>query len=142
MNAATVSSSPVSSGKFPEPLDENDHTVTVRKCLLARKRLLPDGDPQTLNIKEAVALLAPNKTRLGRANVLRLKTGQYVGVKTNDLSNFVIVNPTNDGDIRWLLKKHPDLASQIRDVYLVESVTIRRNAIDLPSDGEGNGDRT
>jgi hypothetical protein len=142
MNAAVASSSPVLPGKFPEPLDENDHLVTVRRCSLTRKKLLPEGEPQTLNLKEAVALLAPSKTRLGLANVIRLKTGQYVGVKSGDLSNFVIVNPTNDGDIRWLLKKHPDLASQIRDVYLVESVTIRRNAIDLPSDGEGNGDRT
>ena len=130
------------SGKFPEPLDENDHLVTVRRCSFKRKRLLPEGESQTLNLKEAVALLAPSKTRLGRANVIRLKTGQFVGVKASDLSNFVIVNPTNDGDIRWLLKKYPDLALQIRDVYLVESVTIRRNAIDLPSDGEGNGDRT
>ena len=137
-----MSNSPESPGKFPEPLDENDHTVTVRKCSLTRKKLLPEGEALTLNLKEAVALLAPNKTRLGRANVVRLKTGQYVGIKSGDLSNFVIVNPTNDGDIRWLLSKHPDLSSQIRDIYLVESVTIRRNAIDLPSDGEGNGDRT
>lgn len=116
--------------------------VTVRKCSFLRKKLLPDGESQTLNIKEAVALLAPNRTHLGRANVLRLKTGQFIGVKSSDLSNFVIVNPTNDGDIRWLLAKSPDLFSKVRDVYLVESVTIRRNTIDLPSDGEGNGDRT
>ena len=142
MNAVAETRSLVSPDRFPEPLDENDHMITVRRCSLMRKRLLPEGEPQALNLKEAVALLAPNKTRLGRANVLKLKTGQYVGVKSGNLSNFVIMNPTNDGDIRWLLKKHPDLASQIRDIYLVESVIIRRNAIDLPSDGAGNGDRT
>jgi hypothetical protein len=129
-------------GKYPEPLNENDHLVTVRKCSLQRKRLFPDGESQTLNIKEAVSLLAPSRTRQARANVLKLKTGQFIGVKVVDSSNFVIVNPTNDGDIRWLLKQYPDLALQIRDVYLVESVTIRRNAIDLPSDGAGNGDRS
>lgn len=138
----TTSDSPSPAGRFPEPLNENDHMVTVRKCSFLRKKLLPDGESQTLNIKEAVALLAPNRTHLGRANVLRLKTGQFIGVKSSDLSNFVIVNPTNDGDIRWLLAKSPDLFSKVRDVYLVESVTIRRNTIDLPSDGEGNGDRT
>lgn len=127
---------------FPVPLDENDHVLVVRKCIFKRSRLLPGGDVQTLNLKEAVDLLAPSKSRVARTNVVKLKAGQFIGVKANELSNFVIVNPTNDGDIRWLLRKHPDLGAHIRDVYLVESVTIRRNAIDLQSDGAGNGDRT
>lgn len=134
--------SPVELAGFPVPLDENDHIVVVRKCASRRGRLLPDGEAQTLNLKEAVFLLAPSKSRVARTNVVKLKTGQFIGVKANDLSNFVIVNPTSDGDIRWLLRKYPDLGAHIRDVYLVESVTIRRNAIDLKSDGAGNGDRT
>lgn len=141
MNAMASNHRLVEPNRRPEPLDENDHVLTIRRCAVRRGRLVPDDEVQDLNIKEAVALLAPSKTRLARTNVLRAKTGQYVGVKS-DSSNFVIVNPTSDGDIRWLLKKHPDLQFQIRDVYLVESVVIRRNAIDLPSDGEGNGDRT
>lgn len=141
MNAMAANHQLVEPHRRPEPLDENDHILTIRKCALRRGRLLPSGDARDVNIKEAVALLAPSLTRLARANVLRAKTGQYVGVKS-DSSNFVIVNPTGDGDIRWLLRKYPDLQIQIREVYLVESVVIRRNAIDLPSDGEGNGDRT
>jgi len=127
---------------FPVPLSWDDHILTIRKCSLKRSRLFPEGDPRVLNLKEAVGLLGPSGTRTARTNVVKLKTGQFIGVKSSDLSNFIIVNPTNDGDIRWLLKKHPDLQLHIRDVYLVESVTIRRNAIDLPSDGAGNGDRT
>jgi hypothetical protein len=141
MNATASSHRLVEPHRRPEPLDENDHVLTVRSCVVRRGRLLSSDEVKDLNIKEAVALLAPSQTRLARANVLRAKSGQYVGVKT-DSSNFVIVNPTSDGDIRWLLRKFPDLQLQIRDVYLVESVVIRRNAIDLPSDGEGNGDRT
>jgi hypothetical protein len=141
MNAMAANHQLVEPGRLPEPLDENDHILTLRVCVVRRGRLLPSGDASDLNIKEAVALLAPTRARLARANVLRAKTGQYIGVKS-DSSNFVIVNPTSDGDIRWLLRKYPDLQMQIRDVYLVESVVIRRNAIDLPSDGEGNGDRT
>jgi hypothetical protein len=137
MQAAPTRSQPE---RLPEFLTENDHIVTVRKCEIRRQRLLPVGDAQDLNIKEAVALLAPSKTHLARTNVLRIKTGQYVGVKS-DSSNFVIVNPTNDGDIRWLLRKHPDLPLFTREVYLVESVTIRRNAIDLKSDGEAGDPR-
>ena len=140
MNAA-VNHQLVEPHRLPEPLTENDHLLTVRPCSIRRGRLLPSGDAKDLNIKEAVAILAPSASPLARANVLKAKTGQYVGVKV-DSSNFVIVNPTSDGDIRWLLRKHPDLQTQIRDVYLVESVVIRRNVIDLPSDGEGNGDRT
>jgi len=141
MNAVAINRQLVEPHRRPEPLSENDHILTIRPCVVRRGRLFPDGDAQDLNIREAVDLLAPSKRHLARTNVLRAKTGQYIGVKS-DSSNFVIVNPTSDGDIRWLLKKYPDLQFQIRDVYLVESVVIRRNAIDLPSDGEGNGDRT
>lgn len=121
--------------RLPEFLNENDHVVTVRRCEIRRRRLHPVGEPESLNIKDAVALLAPSKTHFARTNILRAKTGQYVGVKS-DLSNFVIVNPTSDGDIRWLLRKHPEFPLFIRDIYLVEDVTIRRNAIDLKSDGD------
>lgn len=141
MNATAANHQLVEPHLRPDPLDENDHVLTLRLCVVRRGRLIPDGEAQDVNIKEAVALLAPSKTRLAMANVLRAKTGQYIGVKS-DSSNFVVVNPTSDGDIRWLLNRHTDLKFQIRDVYLIESVMIRRNAIDLPSDGEGNGDRT
>lgn len=142
MQGQAVVASTFDPGKYPEPLDESAHLVTVRKCSIRRSKLIPNEESLVLNIKEAVVLLAPNKTRQGRANVLKLKAGQFIGIKSSDKSNFVIVNPTNDGDIRWLLKHHPDLQMQIRDVYLVESVNFSRSVIDLPSDGEGNGDRT
>jgi len=125
--------------KFPEPLDENDHLIGLRKCSFKRGRLIPSGDITVLNIKEAVALLAPTRKHYARVNVLKLKPGQFIGVKAGDLSNFVIVNPTTDGDIRWLLKTHPDLPVVVRDIYRVESVDVRRNTIDLPSESS-NGD--
>jgi len=65
-------------------------------------------------------------------NVARLRTGQYIGIRKKDRANFVIVNPTKDGDIRWLLAQRPDMANQISEVYLVEGVVIRRSVIDLP----------
>lgn len=139
MNAMSTAAKPEPL-RLPEPLTENDHIITVRRCEIRRKRLIPNGESMTLNLKEAVALLAPSKTPLGRANVLKLKTGQFIGVKS-DLSNFVIVNPTNDGDIRWLLQRYPDLPLFARDLFVVESVTIRRNAIDLPSDGDAGDPR-
>jgi len=117
--------------KFPEPLDENDHVITVQKCEFKRGRLIPFGDLLVLNLKEAVALLAPTRKHFARVNVMKLKSGHYIGLKS-DNSNFVIVNPTTDGDIRWLLRKQPDLPFWTRDIYVVESVAIRRNAIDLP----------
>ena len=137
--AAPVAGRVTSIGVIPEPATESDHVVTVSRCLFQRKRLVVDGPSMALNIKEAVALMAPSKTRLARTNVLRLKVGQFIGVKSGDLSNFVIMNPTGDGDVRWLLKKYPELPSQVRDIYLVESVTIRRNSIDLPMEND-NGD--
>jgi hypothetical protein len=133
MQAMAVSST-FDPSKFPEPLDENDHLITVQKCVLKRQRLIPEGEQTVLNLKQAVQLLAPSKTRTARANVMKLKPGYFIGVKAGDKSNFVIVNPTSDGDIRWLLRKHPDLPVLVQDIYWVESVNIRRNAIDLPMD--------
>lgn len=136
MQAQAVSSS-FNPSEFPEPLDENDHVITVQKCALRRSRLFPEGDLITLNLKEAVALLAPSGRHYARVNVMKLKSGHFIGVKAGDKSNFVIVNPTTDGDIRWLLRKNPDLPVIARDIYYVESVSIRRNTIDLPKvDGD------
>ena len=123
--------------QIPVPLDENDHQVTIRRCELRRKRLMAVGELETLNLKEAVALLAPTQSHRARANVMKLKAGYYVGVKSTDQSNFVIVNPTSDGDIRWLLHQNPELAESIRDIYLVDGVKIRRNTIDLTDTGSG-----
>ena len=115
----------------PVPLDENDHMITVRRCSVRRKRLIPSGEPEELNLVEAVRLLAPTGTHRARANVVKLRAGQYIGVKRADSSNFVIVNPTSDGDIRWLLQDHPNLPSDIERIYVVDGVQIRRNTIDL-----------
>jgi len=123
---------------IPTPLDENDHQVMVRKCEIRRKRIVVVGDVETLNLKEAVALLAPTQSHRARANVMKLKTGQYVGVRSADLSNFVIVNPTSDGDIRWLIRDKPDFRHDVRDIYLVDGVRIRRNTVDLTESGSGN----
>ena len=122
--------------KAPVPLDENDHQITVVKCRIRRSRIQSVGETQILNLKEAVALLAPSRTRKARANVMKLRAGQYVGVKSDDLSNFVIVNPTTDGDIRWLVNDHPDFPSKVRDIYYVDGFKIRRNTIDLTESGD------
>lgn len=124
--------------QIPVPLDENDHKVSVRRCEIRRKRLVADSEVATLNLKEAVALLAPTGSHRGRANVMKLKAGQYIGVKNTDLSNFVIVNPTSDGDIRWLLQQNPDFIDSVRDIYLVDGVMIRRNTIDLTDTKSGD----
>jgi len=123
---------------IPVPLDENDHQVMVRKCEIRRKRIMATGEIETLNLKEAVALLAPTQSHRARANVMKLRAGQYVGVKNTDLSNFIIVNPTSDGDIRWLLSKNPDFSDNVRDIYLVDGVKIRRNTVDLTDSESGN----
>lgn len=120
--------------KIPVALDENDHQISICKCIIKKSRIVVTGEVETLNLKEAVDLLAPRKTHRAMFNVMKLRAGQYVGVKSTDQSNFIIVNPTRDGDIRWLLNDHPKLAEQVRDIYLVDGVKIRRNTIDLTED--------
>jgi hypothetical protein len=122
--------------KAPVPLDENDHLISIVRCRIRRSRIQTVGEVETLNLKEAVALLAPSKTHRARANVMKLRAGQYVGVKSDNMSNFIIVNPTSDGDIRWLLNDHPNFSKKVRDIYYVDGVQIRRNTIDLTESGD------
>lgn len=121
----------------PTPLTEEDHTVSVRRCKVHKKHLVKDEEVKNLNLVEAVKLLAPTKSFKARANVMKLKAGFYIGVKESDSSNFVIVNPTRDGDIRWLLRDRPDLLEDIRHIYYVDGVQIRRNTIDLTKESKG-----
>ena len=120
--------------KVPVALDEKDHEISVRKCVIKKSRIEVVGEVEVLDLKEAVALLAPRQTHRGRTNVMKLRAGQYVGIKSSDQSNFIIVNPTHDGDIRWLISEHPNFPHQVRDIYLVDAVKIRRNTIDLTGD--------
>jgi len=122
--------------KAPVPLGAEDHLVSVRKCKVRKRRLVADGDTETLNLVDAVKLLAPTHSHRARANVMKLKAGFYIGVKRSDSSNFVIVNPTSDGDIRWLLRDRPELVDDIHHVYYVDGVQIRRNTIDLTKESD------
>lgn len=120
-----------------QPLADVVHSITLRKCELIRERLVPRGEPESFSLDEALKLLAPTGTLRARANVARVRVGQFIGVSRSGGSNFVIVNPTSDGDIRWLLRQRPDLNVSIRDIYLVDDVVIQRNTVDLPVGAPG-----
>lgn len=118
--------------EIPPRLGDDAHQITVRRCHLIRRRLIPRGDAQVLNLPQAIEKLAPTRTPRAMANVAKVRVGHFVGIRKKDRSNFVIINPTRDGDIRWLLAQRPDLSNQISEVYLVQDVVIRRSMIDLP----------
>lgn len=124
------------------PIGVAEHTLTIRRCKLRRGHLIPqqgESETATLTLDEAYARLAPTRTHQARTNVNRIRSGQYLGlreaVRPGDRSNFVIINPTTDGDVRWLFQKNPDMRMALKEVYLVEDVVIRRETVELPTIG-------
>jgi hypothetical protein len=89
------------------------------------------GEPETLQLQEAVRKLAPSGSRTAKINVLRLKTGDYIGLYKTRPLNFVIRNPTSDGDIRWLLQRSPNFKSLLGEMYFVQSVAKRRDLLEV-----------
>lgn len=117
------------------PIPVAAHTLKIRRCAFRRGHLVPEGDSEELTLDEAFRKLAPTGTRQARTNVVRVRTGQYLGLKPSNNSNFSIINPTTDGDIRWLFQQKPEMKSALKEVYLVEDVVIRRETVDLPPIG-------
>ena len=78
-------------------------------------------------------MLAPSREVTAKSNVARARAGNYIGIRKFDKGdkNFLLVNRTGDGDVAWLFEKNPDLKSTISEIYLVDEVTIVRNAVDL-----------
>lgn len=109
-------------------------SILLRPCVLRRGRLVPSDDVLTLNLPEAVRKFAASGTRGARANVLNARSGNYLGVLTTRTS-FLLVNRMPGGDIAWLLKKRPELETEISEIYFVQDVVIPRTVVDLPPIG-------
>lgn len=114
------------------PIPVAAHSLKIRRCDFKRGYLIPREDSEQLTLDQAFRRLAPTRTKEARTNVVRVRTGQYLGLKPRDKTNFLIINPTSDGDIRWLIQRKPEIKSELKEVYLVEDVVIRRKTVDLP----------
>ena len=112
------------------------HSFTFRKCKLVRGRLVVRGEPEFYNLEEACSRFAPSGTVRAKINVLKAKTGDYLGLRKDIRSNFVIRNPTSDGDIRWLLQQYPEFKLRMGEVYLVHGHVIRRELADVTASEE------
>lgn len=112
------------------------HRITIKKCQIKNDKLIPTGEKEVLDIRDAIRKLAPSKSGKGIQNVVNAKSGHYIGLNS-DGTNFVIVNPTDDGDIRWLIRKKPELLDNISELYLVDDMEIKRNFIDLSKKESG-----
>ena len=111
--------------------------LLVRSCKIRNGRLVPGGEPEDLTLKEALGRLAPSNSHRARMNVMNVRPGHYIGVKQSPEGgapvNFIVKNPTRDGDIRWLLQKAPEFEAELEEIFLVEGVEIPREVIDMPS---------
>lgn len=113
-------------------------TISLRRCAIRAGRIVPFGETEKLPLQKAIGKLAPSQNAEARMNVLRARPGCFVGLfKTG--KNFLLVNPTSDGNIAWLLKKVPDFQVLVADVCRVEDVNIPQTAIDLPPLGFPEG---
>lgn len=118
---------------------ETSHTLAVVRCEVVRGFLVSRGAPELLSLAEAVRRLAPSKSRKALSNVIKAKTGNFIGVSVS--GNFLLINPTGDGDVRWLLNKRPEFESSLREIYRVDGVEIRRAVSDGPSDLDRSTER-
>ena len=117
------------------------HKITAQPCVLKRGILVPGGNPQSFDLAEAVRKFAPTGSTQAKRNVLRARVGHYIGLiprADGGKLNFLLVNAVDGGDVRWLIKRSPEIEPLLSDVYLVVDVQLPRTGTDLPSvDGSG-----
>jgi hypothetical protein len=101
---------------------------------------VPRGEQVVLSLPEAVAKFCAANEPGSRANLFKARVGNFIGIRNKGtrLENFLIVNPTTDGDIRWLLRKMPELDTSIIEVYVVDEIYRPKNATDLPTVNPGS----
>lgn len=111
--------------------------IKLTKCSLRRGCLIPDGESFVLSLPEAIKKFVPMGSVIGKRNMINIRRGQYLGLRlvNGQPNNFLITNPTNDGDIRWLLNRNPEVEFSIQEVYLVDEVIKERDITDLPTIG-------
>lgn len=114
---------------------DSGYMLFVRKCEQRNGILVPRGEQIALPLKEAMAKFCHSDDPRARMNVFRARRGHYLGIrnKGNKLENFLIVNQTTDGNVRWLFRKIPELEASIVEVYVVDEVNRVKSAADLPT---------
>lgn len=114
---------------------DGGYMLFIRKCDLRNGRFVALGEQIAMPLKDAVAKFCHSADPRARANVFRAKRGSYLGIRSkgNQLVNFLIENPTADGNARWLFRKMPEFEASIVEVYVVDEVNRAKNAADLPT---------
>ena len=112
---------------------DGQYTFNVTKCELRGNILVERGNYFPLSLAEAVTKFSLTGDVNSKKILLRARAGSYIGTRNKDgkSTNFVIYNRTDDGDIRWLLEKIPELESSIIEVYLVNDIDRPKNTRDL-----------
>lgn len=122
------------------PFNASDlsHRITVQRCALKRGYLVRvSQETETLDLEEAFKRFAPSGSRQAKHHVLAARPGHYLGlakVGANRVNNVLIV-PFVRNDIRFFLRKNPQIESVLTDVFLVVDVQLPKTGIDLPSIG-------
>lgn len=115
-------------------MDGSPYQVMFRQCALVEGRLKPRGGQYVMSITDAVKRLAPTGSRSGRVNVLSARRGDFIGIRSDTSANFIIRNPTDDGDIRWLLRDNPGFENNFDAIYRIEGVLRQGQATEISVD--------
>ena len=82
------------------------------------------GDPLELTWGQACERLAPDEDRRSWAVIRNARAGNHIGVRTKNgrKTTFLLATSVSDSDVRWLMKRIPDFAETVDEIFRVEQV--------------------
>lgn len=98
----------------------------LQLCRLRSQTLVPrrDENPLDLDWDGLVARLAPAKTQQAMMTLRRLQVGAFVGLSrhpsTDQVGNFLLINPDRSGRLGWLLAQDRSFSNRLIEVFRVQ----------------------
>ena len=115
------------------------HQITIKKCKFLGSKIVPDGEPQTMDIVQAATKFAGSGSRSAKESVLSLRSGDYIGftrqkTESGNFSCFLLRN-NGSNNISSIKRRDPSFETKILEIYLAVDVTIVKDIQELPSTG-------
>lgn len=100
----------------------------LQPCKVRGSAIVQDLQKDTLEVdwQQLRRLLAPTNSRRAREIVSQIQRGAFVGLLRSgrQLTNFLLVNPDQSGNINTQLKQSPTFADRIELVFFVEEAEL------------------
>lgn len=110
-------------------------TFVLRPCRVRHYKLVEDRDAKAVSFDwdELRSLLAPTRSMNALRVLTSIRPGAFIGlVRTGSaLTNFLLYNPDQTGDMRQLLKADPGWADRVECAYKVLDATFDRSVVEI-----------